>query len=85
MENQKQKMLSMLDQQGIWYLDATTYNEVECEPELPAPLNKIFNRLLAIAESKAPQDLSFDGFVNEGNWLAVFCDDYGKQRIEIQL
>lgn len=71
MENKKQKMLAMLDQQGIWYLDATTYNEVECEPGLPAPLNKIFNRLLAIAEKQAPQDLLFDGFVNEETgWLS---------------
>lgn len=82
---EKKELLAALDQQGIWYLDATTINEVECEPELPTSLNEIFNRLLAIAESKAPQDLFFDGFVNEGNWLAVFCDVNGKQRVEINL
>lgn len=79
------KLLQTLDDQGIWYLDATTYNEVECEPELPTPLNEIFNQLLDFAESKAPQDLYFDGFVNEGIWQALFCDDYGKTQAVVNL
>ncbi|MDC2826958.1 hypothetical protein [Limosilactobacillus mucosae] len=91
MEKKKiQELLETLDSRNIWYLDATTYNEVECEPELPDDLNGIFERLEDIAEAKLaalklPQEMFFDGFVNEGMWLATFCDAYGRTHTEIPM
>lgn len=84
------KLLQTLDDRGIWYLDGTTINEQECESKLPDDLNAIFEQLEIVAESKLaelklPQEMFFDGFVNEGQWLATFCDAYGHQHTEIVL